>query len=48
MLLKELQTWIEIYNKYKSKMPLYYMHSKIFYPLFKSLIEKTNDIQKVK
>ena len=42
MLLKEIQTWIEIYNKYKSKMPLYYMHSKIFHPLFKSLIEKTN------
>ena len=48
MLLKEIQTWIEIYNKYKSKMPLYYMHSKVFHPLCKSLIEKSNQIQKVK
>ena len=48
MLLKEIQTWIEIYNKYKSKMPLYYMHSKVFHPLFQSLIDKSNLIQKVK
>ena len=46
MLLKELQTWIEIYNKYKSKMPLYYMHSKQFHPLFKLILEKSNEIQK--
>jgi hypothetical protein len=48
MLLKEIQAWIDIYNKYKSKMALYYMHSKSFHPLFKSLIEKTDQIQKVK
>ena len=48
MLLKELQTWIEIYNKYKSKMPLYYMHSKTFHPLFKSLLEKTSKLKNVK
>ena len=47
MLLKEIQAWIEIYNKYKSKMPLYYMHSKVFHSLFKSLIDKTTQIQKV-
>ena len=27
-------------------MPLYYMHSKTFHPLFKSIIDKTNQIQK--
>ena len=48
MLLKEIQTWIEIYNKYKSKMPLYYMHSKAFHPLFKSLLDKAEKIQNVK
>ena len=48
MLLKEIQAWIEIYNNYKAKMPLYYMHSKVFHPLFNSIIEKTSKIQKVK
>ena len=48
MLLKEIQAWIDIYNKYKSKIPLYYMHSKVFHPLFKSIIEKTAQIKKVK
>jgi len=48
MLLKEIRTWIEIYNKYKSKMPLYYMHSKAFHPLFKSLLDKTEKIRNVK
>ena len=48
MLLKEIQAWIEIYNKYKPKIPLYYMHSKVYHPLFKSLIDKTAQIQKVK
>ena len=46
LLLKETQTWIEIYNNYKTKMPLYYMHSKTFHPLFKSIIDKTDLIQK--
>ena len=46
MLLKETQTWIEIYNNYKAKMPLYYMHSKTFHPLFKSIIDKVTLIQK--
>ena len=27
-------------------MPLYYMHSKTFHPLFKSIIDKINNIQK--
>ena len=48
LILKEIETWIDIYNKYKSKMPLYYMHSKAFHPLFKSLIDKANQIKKVK
>ena len=47
MLLKEIQTWIDIYNNYKSKMPLYYMHSKTFHPLFRSLLDKTTNIQNV-
>ena len=29
-------------------MPLYYMHSKVFHPLFKSLIDKSNKIQEVR
>ena len=45
MLLKEIQAWIDIYNKYKSKMPLYYMHSKSYHTLFKSIIDKSSNIQ---
>ena len=47
MILKEIQTCIDIYNNYKSKMTLYYMHSKTFHPLFRSLLDKTTNIQNV-
>ena len=47
MLLREIKAWIDIYNKYKTKMPLYYMHSKAFHPLFNSLLNKIANFQKV-
>ena len=47
MLLREIKAWIDIYNKYKTKMPLYYMHSKSSHFLFKSIINKTSILQKV-
>ena len=47
MLLKEIQAWIDIYNKYISKMPLYYMHSKSYHTLFKSIIDKSSILKKV-
>jgi len=47
MLLREIKAWIDIYNKYKTKMPLYYMHSKSSHFLFKSIINKTSLLQKV-
>ena len=47
MLLREIKAWIDIYNKYKTKMPLYYMHSKASHVLFKSIINKSSILQKV-
>lgn len=47
LLIKELLAWIDIYNDYRLKMPLFYEHSKEYIPLFNKILNIVGRINQV-
>lgn len=46
-MIQELLTWINSYNEYRQKMNLYYQHFQTYLPIFKSIKNKTSQIESV-